>query len=308
MDSCIDLTVVPTKDTAFALSNKGKLYRVSTLAMSGTWTEITSPNKHAAATGRPYGLGYMTFAAGGTDYLFCCEYTSTQGDINGLSDGRWPAVHRYNLATNTWVVSGYFPQTKHIHSLLVWLNNALYVSTGDALLPDNVTPGTGVGIYRLVASGVGVANGGAADTWVRVTGSLAQGYNANYCVDMLRLLAAFGRQAGIYGASDRPGKHLMHVKQAGTLGKFNLNSRLFQQNGLAGETVRSIVEDPATGNIYYFTSETADYALYVSPPPYTQTFKLYSFGGAISIMRSVISNGKLLCHQHVFDLIKFEGQ
>jgi len=277
----------------YVLADNLKVYQSSDLTASATWTDISCPTtaglRRATAVARPYGFAIFN------DYLVLGEYSNTGADLqNDPSDPAPPRILKYGpIATSpTWAVTKQMANARHIHSLFTENSSKLWASVGDA------TYGADVGIWRCTSI--------TADTWAKWT-SNASPYTDHYPVDFIEINPGVGAPTGLYCTSDRPGKHLLYSKVTGTAGSFNLSARAWRKNSDTSETVRSMVLDTKTKNIYYFTAETSDPALYVSPAPYNQSYRLASVSTAL-MARSVISGSYLLMFDKRFSLAKFPWQ
>ena len=73
--------------------------------------------------------------------------------------------------------------------------------------------------------------------------------------------------------------------------------------------MRSMIFD-AYNNLYYWTAETTEQALYVSPPPYTQAVKLRDFpvSPTLVLNRAVLSGDYVMMFNQRFHIEKFAGQ
>jgi hypothetical protein len=278
------------------------LYESSDLTSSATWTDISCPTttglRHPTALGRPYGM------AAWQGNIFIGEYSATGGEF--APDG--PRILRFNLTTRIWSLSKEFSAARHVHSFFTPGSSVLWVSLGDA------NYGIDVGVHRLTPSNIGIGSGGN-DSWTRWT-SNATPKTDHYPVDFLTLdnQNTFNGETsaiGIYGTSDRPGKHLLYAKQSGVPGLFNLSAQAFRRpDGPSGETVRSLVYDPVNKNLYYWTAETTEQALYIVPPPYTQAIKLMNYPASpkLYLSRAIYSNGYIMIFDQRFSVEKFVGQ
>jgi hypothetical protein len=277
-----------------------ELYVSSDLTATATWTNISCPTttglRHATALGRPYGMVLFN------GYLFIGEYSQAGGEF--APEG--PRILRYKLADGTWALSKEFPASRHIHSFYTPGSSLMFVSIGDAAF------GVDVGLTRLTPANIGLGTGGT-DTYSRWTSTVAP-YTPHYPVDIIYAgpFTYAGKTAplGVYGASDRVGKHLLYAKTAGSAGSFNQNALAFQgPNRPNSETVRSIVFD-ARGNLYYWTAETTQQALFVCAPPYTRPVKLFDFPPSpqLFMTRAIRSGEYVLMFNQRFRTEKFVGQ
>lgn len=283
----------------------GKLYMLygnlrmfvsSDLTAGAIWTEITCPAtpglRHSVGQARPYGFALYN------DYIFVGEYTSevigeTAADP---TDPSGPRILKYGPLSGApaWGLSKEFANARHIHSFYSVNGTKMWVTIGDAGY------GADIGMWRLTA-----VTAGAPDTWTKWT-SPASPYTDHYPVDVIDVINS-GSANGVYATSDRPGKHVLFAKMTGTAGAFNWNAQLFRQNSVASETVRSIVYDAGTKNLIWFSAETTDPAIYCSPPPYTESFRVSEFSSPF-LSRSIIQGGYVLIYNIRFKLPKFSWQ
>ena len=296
----------------YVLCNNLDLHESSDLSATATWTDISCPVsaglRSGNATARPYGLGVV----GG--HIFIGEYTSgAEVRTTGMSPGpdpvRGPRIFRFDLTARTWALSAEFLSARHIHSFHNQGSVALFASLGDAGWGDQI------GLQRLTPSGIGAGPGGT-DSWLQWTTPVAPRTN-HYPVDFLLVPAAefngeSQNDAKFILTSDRPEYHLLEAARNNTVaGSVNMGVQTYQPPGRpATETVRSLVMDTDTGNLFYWTAETTEPALFMSPPPYTQTVKLYDFapGEANVLLRSVYVNGYVMMFNSRFRVEKFVGQ
>lgn len=293
--------MIITGGQLYVFTNKCTLWVSSDLTATATWTNISCPTttglRHAQAVGRPYGIAAFN------GYIYIGEYSQAPNEF--APDG--PRILRYNIAAGTWALSKEFAGARHVHSFYTPGSAVMYVSLGDA------NYGADVGIHRITPSQIGTGTGGA-DAYTKWT-NISPPFTSHYPVDLIvRASPATynGRTApaGLYCASDRPGKHILFCKTTGVAGNFNMNAQIFERaGGPSTETVRSVIFD-AYNNLYYWTSETTEQALYVSPPPYTQTIKLMSFPASptLFLSRSVLSGDYIMMFNQRFHIEKFIGQ
>lgn len=289
----------------YVLTNALTLHMSSDLTATATWTDITCPLKSANAKGRPYGMAVLS------GYLFIGEYTQspnevrTTGQTPGPDPTRGPRIFRYDITGGTWSISKEFLEARHIHSFYAEGSVALWVSLGDAGW------GSEIGLYRLTPSGIGTGSGGT-DSWLKWT-TPASPRTDHYPVDFL-----IAGDANFNGeqwkskfllTSDRPGYHLLEAARLGTVaGSVNIGAQLFTRPGApSGETVRSLVLDTDTKNAFYWTAETSEPGIYVSPPPYTQAVKLADYSDP-NLFRAVYSGGYVMLFNSRFRVEKFVGQ
>lgn len=288
-----DIIIFATKCYVFA--SNCSIFESSDLTASATWTDITCPIsaglRRTYATARPYGITIWN------DYLLMGEYSLTGFDLqNDLTDPGGPRILKYGPLSGTpaWALSKQFDGGRHIHSLFQDGSSKLWASIGDA------TYGSDVGVWRMTTIGT--------DNWTKWT-SLASPYTDHYPVDLVEINPGVGCPTGLYCTSDRPGKHLLYAKVTGSAGSFNLSQQLPRKNSISSETVRSMVYDKnGNKNIYYFTAETTDPALFVSPPPYTQSYRLCSVTNLGFMGRSVISGSYLIIFDRRYKVAKFPWQ
>lgn len=293
----------------FVLTNTLLLYRSSDLSSSATWEDISPPEnsgmRSGIARGRPYGIGILS------GHLFIGEYTQspnevrTTGQAPGPDPTRGPRIFRYDLAGGTWAVSAEFLEARHVHSIYRQGTVALWVSLGDAGW------GNQIGLHRLVPSDIGTGPGGS-DSWTKWTTPVAPRTD-HYPVDFLLAGDAdFDGEAWqerFLLTSDRPGFHLLEAARYNTVGgSVNIGAQLFRRpQGPAGETARSLVLDTDTGNAYYWTAETAEPGIYMSPPPYTRSVKLADHADP-NLFRAIYTGGYVLMFNTRFKAEKFVGQ
>lgn len=300
----------------YILMNDMNLYESSDMTESATWTNITCPVnddlRSPNAVARPYGLEVWS------GYVYLGEYTAgngvtgevrTTGQSMGPDPVRGPRILKFNLSTREWSISREFKKARHIHSFLNAGSAVLWVSVGDALWGDEI------GIHRLTESGLDAGSSDGDDSWTQWTSSTPPN-TSHYPVDFTVISDGNktydGETAinGIYQTSDRPGKHVLYTGLAGEIGKFNVSAQNFATNGISTETVRSIVADTDNRNLWYFSAETTDPAIYVSPPPYAQSIRVKGFknGELNNLFRSVYSNGYIMMFNVRFKVSKFVGQ
>lgn len=280
----------------YALYSNLRMFVSSDLTATATWTEITCPVtaglRHGVGQARPYGFALYN------DYIFVGEYTSAViGETSAdPTDPSGPRILKYGPLSGTpaWGLSKEFANARHIHSFYSIDGVKMWVTLGDAGY------GADIGMWRLTA-----VTAGAPDTWTKWTNP-ASPYTDHYPVDVIEVIHA-GAPAGVYATSDRPAKHVLFAKTAGTPGAFNWNTQLFRQNSVASETVRSIVYDAGAKNLIWFSAETTDPAIYCSPPPYTESFRVSEFSSPF-LSRSIIQGGYVLIYNIRFKLPKFPWQ
>lgn len=275
----------------YSLHADGSLFVSSGLKKGSTWTNITCPIKATNATGRPYGLAAFN------GYIFQGEYsTNILGDLKG-----GPKILRYNIAKGTWAQSGQFANARHIHSFYTPDSSELYVSLGDACY------GSDIGIWRLTKSGMGGGKDGA-DSWNEWTAATPP-HTINYPVDFIMCRGVSGVSDGLYCSSDRPGKHILYSKISGSP-PFNLNAQIFAPaDSSEGETVRSVIREASTNNLYWFTEETEKPAIYISPPPYVQSVKLFEYPSPLPMVsRSIQSGDYIMVFNQRLHIEKFTRQ
>lgn len=278
----------------YILSSDLKVYQSSDLTAGATWTDISCPTtaglRRATAVARPYGIAIFN------DYVVIGEYSLTGADLqNDPTDPAPPRILKYGpLASSpTWAVTKQMTNARHIHSLFTENSSKLWASVGDA------TYGADVGVWRCTSI--------TADTWTKWT-SVSSPYTDHYPVDLVEINPGVGAPTGLYCTSDRPGKHLLFSKVTGTAGSFNLSQQLPRKNTVSTETVRSmVVAYNSHKNIYFCTQETTDPALFVSPPPYTRSYRLADFNPEI-MTRSVISGNYLMIFNKRWRTPVFPGQ
>lgn len=290
-NSIYDILVYSSK--LYVLASDLKVYQSSSLAAGATWTDISCPTtaglRRDTAVARPYGIAIFN------DYVVIGEYSNTGSELaDHGTDPAPPRILKYGplASAPAWAVTKQMANARHIHSMFTENSSKLWVSVGDA------TYGSDVGIWRCTSI--------TADTWSKWT-SVASPYTDHYPVDLIEINPGVGCPTGLFCTSDRPGKHLLHSKVTGTAGSFNLSAQLWRQNTDTGETVRSMVLDATSKNIYYFTAETSDPALYVSPAPYTQSYKLASVTTSL-MSRAVISGSYLMMFNKRWKVAKFPWQ
>lgn len=265
----------------YVVAGNLNVYQSSDLTAGATWTDISCPVsaglRRGTAVARPYGTAIFN------DYLVIGEYSLTGADLqNDPTDPAPPRILKYGpiASSPTWALTKQMTNARHIHSLFTENSSKLWASVGDA------TYGADVGIWRCTSI--------TADTWTKWT-SVSNPYTDHYPVDLIEINPGVGFPTGVYATSDRPGKHMLFSKVTGTPGSFNLSQQLPRLNTVSTETVRSMVYDSATKNIFYCTQETSDPALYVTPAPYTQSIRLCSFD-PVFMTRAVISGNYLLIY------------
>lgn len=305
----IDMTV--NGGRLYLLTSECELWVTSDLTSTATWQDISVPIatgwRRSIAKGRPYGMIVWN------DWLFVGEYTSgvdMDSDPNWQNDQAGPRVFRYGPLSGTpaWVVSKAFNSSRHVHSFFSPGASWMMVSLGDLGQWTNgkKTGQSGisadVGIHRITA-----ITPGGPDTWVDWTSNTAP-CTTHYPVDFLTVAGRADAADGVYGASDSVGIHLQYFRISGGPGQFNTSAQAFRQNTDPGETVRSLTLDPATGNLYYWTVETADPGIYVSPPPYTQAKRLFSVPMTAAQVRAIVSGGFILHFDQRISLCKFPWQ
>ena len=280
----------------YVMYSNSRMFVSSDLTAAATWTEITCPAtaglRHSVAQSRPYGFALYN------DYIFLGEYTlSTIGETAAdPTDPSGPRILKYGPLSGTpaWGLSKEFANARHIHSFYSVDGVKMWVTLGDAGY------GADIGMWRLTA-----VTPGAPDTWTKWTSPVAP-YTDHYPVDVIDVINS-GSANGVYATSDRPGKHVLFAKTAGTPGAFNWNSQLFRQNSVSSETVRSIVYDATTKNLIWFSAETTDPAIYCSPPPYTESFRVADFSSPF-LSRSFVQAGYVMLYNIRFKIPKFTWQ
>lgn len=305
------LDILINGTTLYLLTTEMEVWQTSDLSSTATWTNISVPVatgwRRSIAKGRPYSFIIWN------DWLFCGEYTSgvdMNTDPNWINDQAGPRLFRYGplSGTPTWVVSKTFNSARHIHSLSSPGSAILWVSLGDlGQWTNGQKTGTigisaDVGIHRLTA-----ITAGGPDGWLDWTGNTAP-ITTHYPVDFLQIAGRSDAPDGLYGAADSVGKHLLYTRTSGNVGAFNISPQAFRKNSDPGETCRSLTYDSATGNMYWWTVETADPGIYVSPPPYTQSYRIYSGPMTAAQCRAVISGNYILQFDQRFSLVKFPWQ
>ena len=121
-------------------------------------------------------------------------------------------------------------------------------------------------------------------------------------------LSVPGSGKGIYGAGDRRGVAMTFTKAAGVASNLNVDRQLYTAAGQDwNETSRSLAHDTVSKNLYWFTEETTTPAVWMSPPPYTQSIKLTPITMEL-VTRSVVNNGYLMCFDKRFSLPKLPWQ
>lgn len=241
----------------YVLTSKLRLFRSSGLTVEDTFTDISCPMteglRHSFALGGPYLLSELI-----GNYLFIGEYSTAAG---GEFTPEGPRILRYDTVNNTWVKSTEIINARHIHAFYV-SGTSIFASVGDANY-------SALGVYVLEADDIGAGAGGT-DAWAKWTSN----ENTNYAVNIIVGSGNFAPQ-GIYGAADVVGAHIFYSELSGTVGEFAFTELVSAPSGHpSGETCRSIVEDTSNGNLFYFTAETAEPALYLTFPPYNETVKL----------------------------------
>jgi hypothetical protein len=269
-DTIIDL--FEKNGILYMLGNKCTLYKTDGLLPTSSWIDVSCPIddvnlRHTLAVGRPYGFQLFN------GYIYVGEYTHAPNELT------YPRILRYEIATGTWVKSYEVTNGRHIHSFYALGDIALYCSVGDAGF-------SGLGVFALDSGGIGLGTGGNVDAWYKWTSAVSPNSN-HYPVDFMRIAGVDGVPDGLYMTSDRPGYHLLYTKVEGGPGSFNISPQLFdKEDSGTGETVFSLVKDK-NNNLYWWTAETTNPALYVSPPPYTQSALLKKFDTQPFLTRSV---------------------
>jgi hypothetical protein len=275
--SIYDMVFDATK--LYIFTSDMRIFQSSDLTAGATWTEITCPIsaglRRSVAVARPYGITVWN------DYIVMGEYSGATDLQNDPTDPAGPRLLKYGplSGTPTWSLAKQFTAARHVHSLFQDGVSKLWVSLGDAGY------GADIGLWRMTDI---VAN--TITKWTTISAP----YTDYYGVDVIEINPGVGCAAGIYCTSDRPGHHLLFSKAAGNPGGFNLSTQLPRLNTDTAETVRSLVYDKnGSRNLYYFTAESSDIALYVTPPPYTQAYRLTGVTTSLQ-SRAVISGNYLM--------------
>lgn len=280
----------------YVLYSNLRMFVSSDLTASANWTEITCPAtpglRHSVGRARPYGFALYN------DYIFVGEYTSevigeTAADP---TDPSGPRILKYGPLSGApaWGLSKEFANARHIHSFYSVNGVKMWVTIGDAGY------GADIGMWRITT-----VTAGAPDTWTKWTSPTSPNTD-HYPVDVIDVTSP-GAPGGAYATSDRPGKHVLYAKSAGTAGAFNWNAQLFRQNSVSSETVRSIIQDPGTKNLIWFSAETTDPAIYCSPTPFTESYRVANFTSPF-LSRSIIQNGYVMLYGIRFKIPKFAWQ
>lgn len=261
-------SMVVTGDRLYAFSSFGEVYQTNgTLGsanMQTTWRDITCPEpmRRSFTGGLPYGL----VAYG--DWLFMGEYTTTgRGEVRDRDKGEGECrVLRFNLKTEEWKVSGRF-KARHVHAFHT--NGVdLWVSIGD------LHCGPQVGVAQLAEMGRD------GDTWQMINGAKAP-YTDNYGVNLITSRDG----SRLFLAGDRPGRHIMTLPLDKPMEKNNIDTWVFGPSSQT-ETVRSLIMEQQSGDLYYWTAETTNPALYRCPPPYKQAFPIYFYEQTPVVLKS----------------------
>jgi hypothetical protein len=287
--SIYDMVFDATK--LYVFTSDMRIFQSSDLTAGATWTEITCPVsaglRRSVAVARPYGITVWN------DYVVMGEYSGATDLQNDPSDPAGPRLLKYGPLSGTpaWSLAKQFTAARHVHSLFQDGVSKLWVSLGDAGY------GADIGLWRMTDI---VAN--TITKWTTISAP----YTDYYGVDVIEINPGVGCAAGIYCTSDRPGHHLLFSKAAGNAGGFNLSTQLPRLNTDTAETVRSLAYDKnGTKNLYYFTAESSDIALYVTPPPYTQAYRLTGVSSALQ-SRAVISGNYLMMFNRRYLLPTFQ--
>lgn len=283
----------------YVIYNNHQVFVSSDTTSAATWVEITCPAtaglRHSVAKVFPYG------AARFNDYLFVGEYTYAPAETGtDPTDPSGPRILKYGplSGTPTWSKSGEFAGARHIHSFYSIDGVELLAVLGDAGW------GSDIGIKQLLPAGI---NPTGVDTWTQWTSSASPKTNHYACNVVKTANAAVA--GGIYGSSDRPGIQLIYSKALGTPGAFNADVQIFQPSGyVSTETQMSLTFDVSgTGNLIWFSQETTDPAIYMSPRPYTQSYRVAPFNGPF-LGRAIVQNGYILIHGLRFKVPKLPWQ
>lgn len=283
----------------YVVYNNHQVFVSSDTTSAATWTEVTCPAttglRHSVAKVFPYGATIFN------DYLFVGEYTYAPNETGtDPTDPSGPRILKYGPLSGaaTWSKSGEFSGARHIHSFYSIDGVELLAVLGDAGW------GNDIGLKQLVTGGL---NPTGTDTWTQLTKSTTPNTNHYACNVVKTANAAVA--GGIYGSSDRPGIQLIYAKALGTPGAFNADAQIFQPSGyVSTETQMSLTFDVSgTGNLIWFSQETTDPAIYMSPRPYTQSYRVAPFNGPF-LGRAIVQNGYVLIHGYRFKVPKMPWQ
>lgn len=280
----------------YALTISGRIWASSGFTSSDTVAEVSCPIQSGLrrqyTLGRPYAMAIFN------DYLFQGEYSTVNawtGELTNDPNDPAPArILKYGplSGTPTWTLSKQFTNGRHVHAFHAVGAIRMWCSVGDA------ASGSDVGIWRLTNV--------ITEDWVRWTRN-DSGYTDHYPVDMIDLSVP-GSGKGIYGAGDRRGVAMTFTKAAGVASNLNIDRQLYTTAGQDwNETSRSLAHDTVSKNLYWFTEETTTPAVWMSPPPYTQSIKLTPITMEL-VTRSVVNNGYLMCFDKRFSLPKLPWQ
>ena len=290
------IDMIADSTSLYMLTMKGRLYKTSGFTASDTVTEISAPVapgfRRANTSARQYCLCIFN------DYLYQGEYSQAGAELpNDPSDPSGPRIWKYGplSGTPTWSLSKQFSGARHVHSFFAEGALRMWVSLGDT------GSGNEIGFWRLAGADV------ATDNWQRWTTPVAPN-TAHYCTDMVSA-GGYGAPAGLYGAGDNAGNAVTHTYiTGGTLGSYNVDKQLPTPAGQPStETSRSIAYDFASKNLYWFTAETTDPALYMSYPPYSESVRVCSLNVS-QINRACVQNGYLMQFDKRFKLPKMPWQ
>ena len=285
-DAWIDAVHNGTK--AWFLTKMGRIFELSGWSASDTVTEVTCPAtaglRRDFAKGRPYALAVFQ------NHLLWGEYsTAGQEFKDHPTDPGGPRVLKYGPldGTASWSLCKEFANHRHVHAFEVnWPSQTrIYIVLGDRI-------GTFEhGIWRMTDV--------ATNNWQRWT-SMTGSYTRHHPVDICEVTHA-AAPAGMYGAGEGDGVLMTMTRTLGLVGSINVDNATPTPAGTKPSTTyRSIVQhrDGKTSrNLYVFSAETGgdeEPALFLSPPPYVQAYRVCDVPRTVPLTRSFIQSDYLL--------------
>ena len=276
------------QERLFAYSNGAELFEWSqpldSLSPEGNWISRTCTPKlmHPNARLLPYNLIFFKGS------LFLGEYSSEQtGEFNKDDPESGPRILRFDLDTNSWFFSGQF-QARHIHGFWTDGNCTLWVSIGDWKWGEDV----GVSFLNEMA----LKSENCWDRWTSIRQPRTGFYGVNPIGIKIR------NRTHLVLAGDRPGLHLVQIPMQGPKGLMNVDPLAFAPNQNPGETVRSLIQDPNSGDLYFWSAETSKPGLYRSSPPFTESTLIHHYEQTPVILKAFFCGPYLFNRQQRFRL------